>query len=163
MSFLALSYVPVFLMLGVFVVHRLRVARLGQSAWKGGGFGMFSDVRRTSVTASATFVDEDGAEVSLRLPPCGPGDRAVQIPSPENVRRWAERLVDSEWQRCGDVAHLVNSHALVRPLQLTKVTAVVRRLDFDGTIGAYSSRVLFSMDARPSAEGVTDVHTPSHA
>jgi hypothetical protein len=131
-------WVPSAVLLAVASHHRWRVHSIRQSAWKGGGFGMFSEIQRSSIAVVLWVIDGNGDEVPIKIDPSQSQTVMSVIPTPENLLRWGRAVVQSKWQRCGDFAHTRPQYSGAMPLRITKVTLRHLRVNFDSCRGAYT-------------------------
>ncbi len=139
-------------LLAVFAHQRWRVRTLRQTVWKGGGFGMFADIRRVIVRATL-WVDGDGGDmVRLAVEPPGVFSRVSTVPTVANRRRWATELYRTTWQRCGDYAHPLNRAIDVCPLAVRQITVHLSTIDFDARACAYTAAEDPPMTVMPSGD-----------
>ena len=131
--------IPSAILLLVAIHQRWRMYSVRQSAWKGGGFGMFSDIQRTSVAAVVWALEDGYRSTPLRLDPSGSVAKATHVPTARNIRQWGEELVALRWQRCGENAHEVAYCSDSDGLTLTQVTLHHLFIDFDGRNGVYTA------------------------
>lgn len=136
-----LWWLPPALLMIVFAHHRWRVHSVGQSAWKGGGFGMFSETDRTAIAVVLWAIDNDGVQAPIRLDPGVSQTITTVVPTPSNIVRWGRELAKTDWQRCGDVAHPRPPSSSAPSLMITQVH--LRRLwvSFDVRAGEYRTEM----------------------
>lgn len=82
-------------------LHAWRVARLDQTPWKGGGFGMFSTVDSEAARFLRCYaIAAEGQRVPLAVPPVLSGWEAELrvVPTPARLAALAERLAEMELQ-----------------------------------------------------------------
>jgi hypothetical protein len=132
-------WIPALLLVLVAMHQRWRMASVHQSAWKGGGFGMFSDIQRCSVAAVAWVREDDYRLTPLRLDPSAPLAKVTHIPTARNIRQWGEELAAVQWQRCGQTAHELAPGSGDEAALLEKITLHRLEIDFDGRHGMYAA------------------------
>lgn len=143
------ALIPIALLLAVAVHQRWRVSRYGQSAWKGGGFGMFSDLHTGSVTAllRTTGSANEVAEFLVVFP----WDmRASVIPTEANLRLTAQEILHNRWTGVGRRAAPCRESERDNALVLSSVTVRYARIDFDRQTGAHMASVRRSVTVTPT-------------
>jgi hypothetical protein len=135
-----MSLLPVWLLLAVVMHQRWRMYKYDQSAWKGGGFGMFSDIHTSWVAAVVTARNADGSLVDLRVDSADWMSRFNVIPTARNLQKWATLLLHTRWRRSGDSV-LPFQPDRGDPLHVCRVTLRHFRIEFDGRTGVHSARV----------------------
>jgi protein-disulfide isomerase len=136
-----LLLLPVWLLLVVVVHHRWRVRKHGQSSWKGGGFGMFSDLHRSASTAVLSVRETQGDPEQLRIDTSDWMTRHNVIPNGVNLRRWGEQILQGRWMRSGARALPLQPGHDARALDIEAVTLKHLAIDFDRRTGTYTGRV----------------------
>jgi hypothetical protein len=136
--------IPPALLLLVFAHQRWRVLTRRQTAWKGGGFGMFSDIDRSAIAATVTVHDGDKGTRMLRLPASAPTARVSAIPTEPNIRAWGKELLARPWEACGDAAHEWQMLSTTEPVRVEAVTLRWIWVEFDRRTGEYSGSELAS-------------------
>lgn len=134
-----LSLIPAIVLLVVAIYQRLRVRSVHQSAWKGGGFGMFSDIHRNSIAAVIWARANDGQSEPLTIDPSPLFSKPSIVPTARNIQSWGRELVRAKWQRCGRRAHAFMPYGDGVPLAVLKVTLSHLRIDFDARSGTYTT------------------------
>jgi hypothetical protein len=148
-----LSAVPALLLLAVAIHQRCRVHRAHQSVWKGGGFGMFSDVDRTSVITVLWVRDSKGALERVPLESAAWLAKVSVIPTVRNMCEWGREISRGRWQRCGDFAHELSDLSAVVPLDVAKVTVHHLWMDFNVRTGEYTARQVKECSVKVEAVG----------
>lgn len=123
-------------MLLIALHHRERVIRIGQSAWKGGGFAMFSVPNRQIVVRGELWVREDRALRPLRVDGLNPYPISV-VPSEKNLQRLCRAILGRQWRRDGVRAVPLTRAASDTTLDVAKVTVTCIRIDFEAATGIY--------------------------
>jgi hypothetical protein len=134
-----LWWIPGALLLAVALHQRWRVHSVGQSAWKGGGFGMFSDLHHNSIAAVLWTRNEAGLEVALRIDPTVSRSLMSRIPTSGNILRWGREIMRGRWQRCGGLACVQPLYSTERPVTIARVTLQHLWITFDGRRGVYTA------------------------
>lgn len=133
-----LGFIAPVILVAVAMHQRWRMRALRQSAWKGGGFGMFSDIQR-SYASSTLVCEEPGGPKERTVDPSSADALVSRIPSEDHMKRYARSLSQRLWQGSG--------HAGARPtplymegpsLNVTGVRVRHRWIDFDGETGHYT-------------------------
>lgn len=130
------------LLVAVAIHHLWRVRSIDQSAWKGGGFGMFSEPPRCSLATTLWIATPEGAVESIDVDPQSVSLRLLWVPSERSVRRWANAVAIGKWVRAGEWAQRCSATGTESPLNIQSVCVRHLRLDFDGRVGAYTAREL---------------------
>jgi hypothetical protein len=139
-----LSALPVAAMLLVAAVQRIRVIRLGQTPWKGGGFAMFADAR-VNVLDTALVTDAGPASpLALAESQSMSYARltAAAVPTPKNLRRWGLQVLRGEWMQVDGTAVRCPTELRARRLRVVEVLVTCRCLSFDAAQGQYHCRVI---------------------
>jgi hypothetical protein len=99
---------PALLLVSVALLQIALAHTAGLSAWKGGGFGMFSTTDRAEGRYLRVFVRAPGRHEELRLAPelRDPATRAAVLPTPARLERFA-RDVGRHERRAGRPASTV--------------------------------------------------------
>lgn len=128
------------LLLVLVALHqRWRIAAVGQSAWKGGGFGMFSDIHRNHFIAVVWVADPAGTLIQLRVDAKGFGNRPAFVPTKKNAIQWAREIASGHWERVADTARPRSPHSASQELILLRVSVHHVQVDFDAVRGIYTS------------------------
>lgn len=131
---------PVLLLITVALIHRVRVHVRGQSAWKGGGFGMFSEIPHTAVVPVLWRVKTDQSVEEIPIDPSPPWSRESVLPTRKALEGVGASLLKREWQRCGRTAHEWRAPASEgERFRADGVILRVLRIAFDGRAGSYRS------------------------
>jgi hypothetical protein len=132
--------VPAALLVAVALHQRRRMHTHDQNAWKGGGFGMFSDIHTGSVTALLSTADAAGVarDLFLELPA---GARPSIVPTERNLRSWADEIITSRWTDHGGRAVLDREGDANKSLTVRRVIVRFARLDFDRRTGTHRASV----------------------
>ena len=136
---LDLWWIPSLLLVAVAFHHRWKVHSVQQSAWQGGGFGMFSDIERNSFAAVLWVIDDDGREVPIRVDPSVTSTVISRIPTAANILRWGREVIRGEWQRCGDLAYPRPTYSTASPLAIRKMTLHYLCVTFEARRGLYTA------------------------
>jgi hypothetical protein len=131
--------VPILLLILVALHQRWRVATTGQTAWKGGGFGMFSTIPNTIVIADATVDAGAGSVRRLRFDIDSSGSQMRAVPTEEHLRAWARAVYLAEWEQCGQSIHRRSPNSRQPPLTILAVTVSRIRMAFHCQTGAYTA------------------------
>ena len=137
MAITLLKWLPALALLIVAAHQRIMVYYKHQSAWKGGGFGMFSEINRHSVVATL-IVKEAQGEIALRVDQRHRWDPGA-APTPENLLRWGKEILLLKWTRVGNHADIYPSPSPEPPLHVLRVTIQHFEIDLDLKLGEYSS------------------------
>jgi hypothetical protein len=88
-----------FVLVAVALVQIVRAHVVGQSAWKGGGFGMFSTVDSSGARFFRAYLIKDGLQLAVPIP-----DRLEDlvhrtkiVPTDENLQLIADELATEQW------------------------------------------------------------------
>jgi hypothetical protein len=127
--------VPPIVLVAVAAVQRWRMWRHRQSAWKGGGFGMFSEINRNSVAVILSTIGADGTVHDLRVDPGIPP--SITCPTDAYLKRWGEDVARGEWLKCGAFAHLRPWYSTTSAEAIARVRITRLWLDFDARTGLY--------------------------
>ena len=131
---------PSLVMVAVAIHHRWRMHTCGQSAWKGGGFAMFSTARCHVLNMWLWHVSHDRCEmVAVPDNRSHLRNQAVYVPTPRNIRRLAVGLLDGAWLRLGSVAILCPPSEMRERAEMAAALIQHRTVDFDMTSGTYRS------------------------
>ena len=134
-----LNWLPVLCLVAIALHHRWRIHAIGQSAWKGGGFGMFSDVPRHHMLALMRTTDSSGIPIELRIDAKTYEAKVTVLPTGENALQWARQIAAGQWQRVGNLARPYTPGCGIPPLALERISVHHLELDFDGSIGRYQA------------------------
>jgi hypothetical protein len=133
------AWLPLLCLAAVFLHHRWRMYSMMQSAWKGGGFAMFSDIQRNVVVADVWLQENGHVTGPFRVT----GHRllleAAVVPTPERLERCGRELLSCRWNRSEDTAWVVQRGSSTRSWRATKTLLRHLRMDFDAADGRYSS------------------------
>ena len=135
---------PVGLMLIIFVHQRWRVSALGQNPWKGGGFGMFSDIYRNSVVPQIWISNEAGEQVALKPDAVPWTSRVNSIPSRRNLEQWANELIRARWRRTANAAQRVPESLPDEGAIAVRVSLLHLVIGFDAKSGCHRATPLKS-------------------
>jgi hypothetical protein len=130
------SDVGVVALLTIAIHHRWRVSKGFQTVWKGGGFGMFSDIPEFAVLAEVSV--RHGTElkwmvVNLNAAPL----LAYSYPSESGLRALAVEMASRAWQGGGDSAVTWDGSGAGMRLPVCSVRLTRVRVDFDAATGTY--------------------------
>jgi hypothetical protein len=155
---LMLTLAPVVLMVLVFLHQRWRMYTVHQNPWKGGGFGMFSDLYRNSVVPTLWVSGAAMEQVPLRLESTEWMSRVNAVPSRRNIHRWGDELLRGRWRCCGDRVHPLPAFSSERPLIVSRVSLVHLVVSFDAASGLHSGRPerTYSIEARGDRRRTAD-------
>lgn len=151
-------FLPPLLLIIVAIHHRWRMRSRNQSAWKGGGFAMFSEIFGNTDTTTLSAKAKEGGDLSLTVLGVNHPlrEKARSIPTEKNWLSWVRWVAAREWTRCGSSVHLPMPGQEGASLTVERVTVRFRQIDFDGRSGEYSARDVadYSIDsAAPSKRG----------
>lgn len=144
--------VPPLMLLLVAAHQRWRVRTIGQTAWKGGGFAVFSDIDRNSIGATLWVRESDGIR-ACQIEACPPQSRATNVPTDENILRWGREIAKTRWQTCGGTAHPWLPSTNVAPVVTDRIELRRLSIDFDGRAGAYTARTVKTYTVVPEPGG----------
>jgi hypothetical protein len=131
-------WLPVVLLVVIALIQRIRVHLWGQSAWKGGGFAMFSEIPHTAVLPILCRVK--AGEIVERIPiaPSHMRSKESIMPSKRALERLGTNLLRRDWQRCGTTAHeWFEASPGSERLKPDGVIVRTLRVGFDGRTGTY--------------------------
>jgi hypothetical protein len=130
------SDIGVVALVGMAIHHRWRVYMGLQTVWKGGGFGMFSDIREFAVLAEVSVRRGNELRWAVVNPSAAPL-LAHSYPSESHLRALAVEMASRAWQAVGDsvVAWDGSGAGMRLPVGSVRLTRV--RLDFDAATGTY--------------------------
>lgn len=131
-------YIPLCLLLVVAFHQRWRVRTIGQSVWKGGGFGMFSDIEASFLVTEIEVQADGGGSVYLRIPRSFSGDIA-KVPTKRQLYAFARRVAEQRWRQVGGRAQLQEITSAMSSLNVLSVTVRHFVLDFDARAGTYQA------------------------
>jgi hypothetical protein len=131
--------VPILLLILVALHQRWRVATTGQTAWKGGGFGMFSTIPNTIVIAEAAVDAGAGDVAHLRFDIDPSASQVRAVPTEQNLQAWARAVYLVDWERCGQSLHRRSANSRQPRLTILSVTVSRIRMAFHGRSGTYTA------------------------
>ena len=117
--------------------QRVRVLTVNQCPWKGGGFGMFSDIQKNVILAMLTVPTSHGHRQVLWKPGAR-AEVARRTPTPRHLRQVATMILSGRWLVQGDAAMPYYSEAGLPPTQVHSVTILFLQEDFDSRRGVHS-------------------------
>jgi hypothetical protein len=138
-------------------LHFARVVRLGQTPWKGGGFGMFSTVDSEAARYLRCYlVTDEGKPLPVDVPGFLEGfETALRVaPQSQRAEELAARLAELHWHRSESSNRLTGTvspadHEPAIPFQAVRVE--VWRYRFDATTRNLQAAPLLSV-TQPRAE-----------
>jgi hypothetical protein len=133
------AFLPALLLVLTALHHRWRTRTVRQSAWKGGGFAMFSDMVRTALIPELIF-QVQGESRRVRIPPPEQYDIVTIIPTISRIDSFRRDLARQMWRLCGDSAHPVDGAPT--GMEVTDVCIQHVWVDFDCRTGIYSGTVI---------------------
>jgi hypothetical protein len=131
--------VPIVVMVAIAVIQRWRLRHRRQSVWKGGGFGMFADIPRHSISVTIEALLHSSTPSRLAAEPSPLESRVAIMPTRSNLHRWAVQLFSAGWASCAGGAVRVAAGDGLTPIRVGAVEVTLLRMDFDGTTGTYRS------------------------
>lgn len=141
--------VPILLLILVAIHQRCRVATIGQTAWKGGGFGMFSTIPNTIIAAEAAVDTGRGGIARFRFDVDTSGSKICAMPTEQNLRAWARALYLSEWEQCSQSIHRRSPYSRQAPISILGVTVSRTPIAFHCQTGAYAATIETTVTVLP--------------
>jgi hypothetical protein len=133
--------IPILALVAVFFYQRSRVRHARQTVWKGGGFGMFSDINKNLILTEICLHRRSTENEVLRvLEGAGPGTKVAAVPVEKNFLEWGRFVLKQKWLKNGSVAVRHHPGWPGIPSIAESVTIVHATLDFDGRTGTQLAR-----------------------
>jgi hypothetical protein len=148
------KYLPVYIAVAVAVHQRWRVNRYAQDPWKGGGFGMFSDIFGTaSLTATLVTRGPHNERIEYRLDAPAPStSKAVIIPTRRHIVALGRMILLSCWRAEKDRAVLCHDGDGARPLQVEAVILRCWKTEFCIGTGTHSGTLANTVTVNAAGE-----------